>query len=48
MVNAKKLPTAFFRTALGAEPVREWLQDLPQADRKALGQAVADVEYGGR
>jgi hypothetical protein len=29
----KKLPAAFYHTPSGAEPVRDWLRDLPLADR---------------
>jgi len=31
----KKLPAAFYRTALGKEPVREWLKSLPREERFA-------------
>jgi antitoxin HicB len=33
----KRLPAVFYRTAAGGEPVREWLQSLPAADRKPIG-----------
>lgn len=46
MVSLKKLPAAFFRTLQGNEPVRDWLLGLPEGDRKALGHAICDVEYG--
>jgi hypothetical protein len=30
----KKIPLIFFRTAAGSEPVREWLRELPEAERQ--------------
>jgi hypothetical protein len=32
----RPLPAVFFRTETGREPVREWLQDLPKAERKII------------
>jgi phage-related protein len=43
--DLKKLPAAFYRTANGTEPVREWLRGLSAEDRKAIGQDIALVEY---
>ena len=43
----KRVPLAFFRTAAGGEPVREWLQDLPREQRKKLGEGLKELEYGG-
>jgi phage-related protein len=42
----KKLPAAFYRSMSGAEPVREWLKDLPEADRRILGRDIATAEFG--
>lgn len=42
----KKVPARFYRNEAGAEPVREWLQSLRKADRKAIGADIATVEYG--
>lgn len=44
--DMKKLPAAFYRTANGTEPVREWLRRLSAEDRKIIGQDIALVEYG--
>jgi phage-related protein len=44
--DLKKLPAAFYRTASGSEPVREWLKDLSQDDRRAIGQDVGTAEFG--
>ena len=31
----QKIPLIFFRTLAGSEPVREWLKELPEAERIA-------------
>ena len=36
----------FFRTDAGAEPVREWLKDLPAVDRKTIGEDIKTVQFG--
>ena len=42
----KKLPAIFYRTMMGAEPVREWLQELPTEDRRVIGFDIATAEFG--
>ncbi|MGO9094306.1 MAG: type II toxin-antitoxin system RelE/ParE family toxin [Bryobacteraceae bacterium] len=32
-----KIPLVFFRTPAGNEPVREWLKDLLEEERRAIG-----------
>ena len=44
-MTLKRLPARFYRTATGREPVREWLKDLPAADRLILGTDIKDVEF---
>jgi phage-related protein len=39
------LPAIFFRTETGREPVREWLQDLPKAERKIIGTDIMTVQF---
>lgn len=46
MVEIKKLPAAFYRTAAGNEPVREWLKALDEADRRIVGLDIATAEFG--
>jgi phage-related protein len=46
VVEIKKLPAAFYCTAVGREPVREWLKGLDEADRRAVGQDIATAEFG--
>lgn len=41
----KRLPTYFYRSSSGREPVREWLQGLDPADRKIIGEDIKDVEF---
>lgn len=41
----KRVPLVFFRTTAGAEPVREWLLDLPKADRRRIGLGLKELEY---
>lgn len=36
----------FFKTDLGAEPVREWLINSTVADRKAIGDDIRTVQIG--
>ncbi len=35
-----------YRTDAGAEPVRDWLRDLPHADRKIIGEEIKTVQIG--
>ena len=42
----KKVPAVFYQTSSGTQPVRDWLKDLPQADRQIIGFDIASVEYG--
>lgn len=46
MVEIKKIPAAFYCTAAGNEPVREWLKALDEADRRSVGQDIATAEFG--
>jgi phage-related protein len=42
----KKVPAVFYRTPLGAEPVRDWFKSLSADDRKAIGADIQTVEFG--
>lgn len=42
----KKIGAFFYATAGGAEPVRDWLKELPEADRRIIGFDIATLEYG--
>ncbi len=36
----------FYESAAGAEPVRDWLKEMDQAGRRAIGADIATVEHG--
>lgn len=40
------LNVVFYKTESGNEPVREWLKDLPKADRQAIGEDIKTAQYG--
>ena len=42
---AKKSPLIFFRTGKGTEPVREWLKELPEAERHAVGNDLLRAQW---
>jgi len=42
----KKLPAVFYRSPNGTEPVREWLKNLRQDDRRSIGHDVGCAEVG--
>ena len=41
-----EIPVVFYRTAAGAEPVREWLRSLSTEDRKTIGTDLATLQVG--
>ena len=41
-----EIPVVFYRTSGGAEPVLNWLRDLPPEDRRAIGADLATVQCG--
>jgi phage-related protein len=42
---AERIPLVFFRTSAGNEPAREWLQQLPEGDRHAIGRDLQRVQH---
>jgi hypothetical protein len=40
------IPLAFWRSAAGREPVREWLNELPRDDKRIIGRDIAKVQFG--
>ena len=40
-----KISLVFFQTTAGNEPVREWLRDLPEENRRAIGQDLERFQY---
>jgi phage-related protein len=41
-----QLPVFFYRTQAGTEPVRAWLQALPETDRRTIGTDLRRVQSG--
>jgi phage-related protein len=41
----EKIPLVFFRTVSGSEPVREWLKELPEVERHAIGRDVLRAQW---
>ncbi len=41
-----KLRVAFYRTASGREPVRDWLRSLDRESKKIIGDDIKTVQYG--
>ncbi len=41
----RKIPLVFYRTEAGAEPVREWLKELPQGERQAIGRDLMRAQW---
>lgn len=42
----KKIPAYFYQTASSAEPVRDWLKELNDDDRRVMGEDIATAEFG--
>ena len=40
------IPLAFWRSAAGREPLREWLSLLPREDKRTIGRDIAKVQFG--
>jgi phage-related protein len=43
--SPRKTPVVFYRTVGGREVVRDWLRDLQEEDRSAIGQDLMRVQY---
>lgn len=41
-----RLRIVFYRTAAGAEPVRDWLHALSRTERKIVGEDLKTVQFG--
>lgn len=39
------MPLIFFRSEKGAEPVREWLKELPEGERHAVGKDLLRAQW---
>ena len=43
-MQADRIPVVFYATRSSAEPVRDWLRELPGADRKQIGLDLLRVQ----
>ena len=43
--NAKVLTVYFYKSPAGNEPVRDWLKQRTQEEKKAIGEDIKAVEY---
>src|SRR5437667_4344031 len=43
--TSQKIPLIFFRTLAGSEPVREWLKELPETERQAIGKDLLRAQW---
>jgi phage-related protein len=41
----RKIPLIFYRTRPSREPVREWLKELPEVDRQAIGKDLLRAQW---
>ncbi len=41
----QKVPLISYRTGTGSEPVREWLKELPEAERQAIGKDLLRAQW---
>lgn len=46
MEKLKPIPLVFWRSSVGREPVREWLNELPREDQRKIGRDIAKVQFG--
>lgn len=40
------IPLRFWKTVSGRELVREWLNELPDGDRRTIGRDISKVQFG--
>jgi hypothetical protein len=43
--SAEENRLIFFRTLTGSEPVREWLKELPEEERQAIGKDLLRAQW---
>jgi phage-related protein len=46
LMTDKQLPARFFESNTGRVPVRDWLLELSDEDRKAIGDDIRTAEFG--
>ncbi|MDJ0676903.1 MAG: type II toxin-antitoxin system RelE/ParE family toxin [Calothrix sp. MO_167.B42] len=45
-MTQKRIPARFYQNENGKEPVRDWLKDLDQEERRLIGTDIKTVEFG--
>ena len=43
--HPRKIPLIFYRLRPGNEPVRQWLKELPEAERHAIGKDLLRAQW---
>jgi phage-related protein len=43
--RTERIPAVFFRAESGAEPVLDWLRELPREERRAIGEDLARLQW---
>jgi phage-related protein len=43
--RTQRMPAVFFRTESGADPLLDWLRELPREERRALGEDLARLQW---
>jgi phage-related protein len=46
VARLQPMPVAFWRSAAGREPVRDWLRSLDKADRGVIGNDLRMLQFG--
>ena len=46
MTDEKHISAVFYRAASGREPVRDWLLEMSDGDRRIIGYDIATAEFG--
>ncbi len=44
-LQPQKIPLIFFRTPAGSEPMRDWLKELPERERQAIGRDLLRAQW---
>jgi phage-related protein len=44
--SSPEIPVRFYRSETGREPVREWLRNLDESDRRTIGLDLMRVQFG--
>jgi hypothetical protein len=45
-VSSPEVPVRFYGSETGREPVREWLRNLDEGDRRTIGLDLMRVQFG--